>query len=110
MKIQVIGLETCDRCKKLKESLKYAKVAYDFSDCDKDPERCDALEDLTDTKHYPMIMISELEKDITEVVYITEKMSILEEGVMMKDSIRLVPNHSVDGLLRYIMNRLDLKL
>lgn len=110
MKIQVIGLETCDRCKKLKESLKYAKVAYNFYDCDKDPERCDALEDITGTVQYPMVLISGLETNITEVVYITENISILEEGVKMKDSVRLVPNHSVDGLLRYTMNRLNLKL
>lgn len=110
MKIKVIGLGTCNKCKTLIESLRYAKVAYDFSDCDKDPKTCDALEDLTDTKHYPMVVISELEQGITEVIYIAEKMSVLEEGVTMKDSIRLVPNHSVDGLLRYTMNRLNLKL
>lgn len=110
MKIQVVGLETCNKCKTLKESLKYAKVDYEFSDCDNDPEKCDALEDVTGTKHYPMVLISGLEEGVMEVVYITESMSVLEEGVKMKDSIRLVPNHYVDGLLNYTLSRLNLKL
>lgn len=110
MKIRVMGLNTCNRCKTLKETLKSINADYEFSDCDKDPENCDALENLTNSKHYPMVLISGLEKGIMEVVYITDKMSVLEEGVAMKDSIRLVPNHSVDGLLRYTMNRLNLKL
>lgn len=110
MMIRVMGLRTCSKCKTLKESLNYAKVEYSFSDCENHSDNCDSLEALTGTKHYPMVLISGLEEGILEVIYLTDSMNVLQEGVKMQNGVRLVPNHSLDGLYRYTLNRLNLKL
>lgn len=110
MMIRVMGLETCDRCKKLKDALKSAKIAFEFSDCDNDPENCDALEALTDTKHYPMVLMYGIDQNLLEVVFITDDSKILNTGTIINNGVRLIPNHSIDGLLRYTINRLNLKL
>lgn len=110
MKIEIIGFENCSRCKKIKESLNYIKIEYEVSDCNRNPGKCDALEDIAGTNQYPMVLISGLERDISEIVFISDSASVLQGGVKMKDTIRLVPNHSTDGLIRYVINRLNLKL
>lgn len=109
MKIRVMGLSDCKQCKALREALDRSRIDHCFSDCDKDPENCDALESLTSTRRYPMVLISDLEDNLLEVVYLAEDFQQLKESTQTHNGIRLIASHSTDGLLRYTVNRLNLK-
>lgn len=105
-----MGLTGCKMCKALREALDASEVGHVFTDCEHSPENCDALESLTNTTTYPMVLISDLEDNILEVAYIASHFEQLKESVKNKDGIRLIANHSVDGLLRYTVNRLNLNI
>jgi hypothetical protein len=97
-------------CKALREALNASGINHNFSDCDRDSQNCDALEALTRTTQYPMILISDLENNLLEVVFLAKDYSQLKESVSYKDGIMLIANHSLDGLLRYTVNRLNLNI
>jgi len=105
-----MGLSECKMCKALRKALDESDVPHKFSDCDHDPENCDALESLTGTAMYPMVLISDLEDNILEVAYIASDYEDLKESVKTAQGIKLVANYSIDGLLRYTVNRLHLNI
>lgn len=110
MTIRVVGLWDCTMCKTLRKALDKAGIAHDFSDCDTDPERCDDLEALTGATQYPMVLISELKNGSSEIVYIAKEYEQLKESVRSVGSTKLVAHHSIEGLLRYTVNRLYLDI
>lgn len=105
-----MGLTNCKMCKALREALDVSSIDHGFSDCEHNPDNCDALESLTGTKTYPMVLISDLEENLLEIVYLASNYEQLKESVKIKDGIRLVANYSIDGLLRYTVNRLNLNI
>lgn len=109
MTIKVIGLTTCNKCETLRRGLDSSGIDHAFSDCDTNPDNCDSLESLTGTKQYPMVLIQDLEENILEIIYITERYETLIQGSRMQNGIKLVPMHSTDSLLRYSIGRLNLK-
>ena len=110
MKIKIVGLSDCDKCKSLRKNLKSERIDHDFSDCDKDPQNCDNLEALTGTDHYPMVLIQDLEDNLLEVYYLTSNYHTMIAGSYSRNGIRLIPTHSIDSLLNYISHRLNFKL
>lgn len=110
MTIRVMGLTGCKMCQALREALDKSQIEHNFSDCDHDPENCDSLESLTGSSTYPMILISDLEDNILEVVYLASSYDQLKDSVTVQNGIRLVANYSIDGLLRYTVNRLNLNI
>lgn len=105
-----MGLTTCKLCKALREALDRSNIDHVFSDCEHDPDNCDALEALTGTAMYPMVLIMDLDDNVLEIAYIAKDYDQLKEGSRVQNAIRLVANHSVDGLLRYTINRLNLNI
>lgn len=110
MKIRILGLTTCKHCKALREALEASNIEYTFSDCDHDPDNCDALESLTGTLLYPMVLISDEEQTLLEVVFLASNYDQLENTIVTRGGVRLIANHSIDGLLRYTVNRLHLNI
>lgn len=105
-----MGLTTCKMCKALREALDNSNIDHIFSDCNHDPENCDALEAITGTILYPMVLIMDLEDNVLEIAYLAKNYEQLKESVTVQNGIRLVANHSLDGLLRYTVNRLHLNI
>lgn len=105
-----MGLESCKMCKALREALDRSDIDHVFSDCNKDPDNCDALEALTGTVYYPMILISDLEDNLMEVAFLANDYSQLDVGTSTRNGIKLIANHSLDGLLKYTINRLNLNI
>lgn len=105
-----MGLTNCSLCKALREALDASSIEHWFSDCDADPDNCDALESLTNSSKYPMVLISDAENNLLEVAYLASNYEQLKESVSVQNGIKLVANHSIDGLLRYTVNRLHLNI
>ena len=110
MTIRILGLENCKRCKILRDALEASRIEHAFSDCDHDPENCDALESLTGTNLYPMVLISDADENLLEVVFLASDYEQLKDPVSTQNGIRLIANHSIEGLLRYTINRLHLSI
>jgi glutaredoxin len=109
MKIKMVGLSDCGKCKTLKTNLKQRDIDYEFSDCDKDPQNCDNLEALTGSTQYPMILIQDLEDNLLEIYYLTDNYHTMIAGSYNRNGIKLIPTHSTDSLLNYVSHRLNLK-
>lgn len=105
-----MGLTGCKMCKALREALDRSSIEHSFSDCEHDPDNCDALESLAGTTMYPMVLISDLEDNLLEIVYLATDYDQLKESTRVQEGIRLIANHSIDGLLRYTVNRLNLNI
>lgn len=105
-----MGLTNCKMCKALREALDRSGIDHGFYDCDQNSENCDALEALTGTKLYPMVLISDLEDNLLEVVYLAKDYAQLKESISTKDGVRLIAIHSIDGMFRYSVNRLNLNI
>ena len=110
MTIKIVGLSDCDKCKSLRKKLKESGINHSFSDCDRDPGNCDNLEALTGSSNYPMLLIQDLEDNLLEVYFLTERYETMMKGSYTQNGIRLIPTHSTDSLLRYAENRLNFKL
>lgn len=105
-----MGLTSCKLCKTLRISLDASNIEHSFSDCDQDPENCDALESLTNSALYPMILISDAEDNLLEILFLAANYKQLETSIKIQNGIKLIANHSIEGLLRYTINRLHLNI
>lgn len=110
MKIKVIGLSGCKKCTELRSGLEKNNVFYDFSDCNEHPENCDSLEAATNTKLYPMILISDDNETLVEILYVTERYETLIKGSYSQNGVKFIPLYSTDSVLRYALSRLDLTI
>lgn len=110
MKIKIVGLPDCDRCKTFRSKLLALGVEHVFTDCDHDPQNCDNLEALTNSTNYPMALIEDVDDTLLEVYYLTDSYQELIKGGYTQNRIRLIPAHSIDSLLRYTSERLNYKL
>lgn len=107
MKIKIVGLSSCGRCKALAQKLKEEKIKFEFSDCDRNPQNCDNLEALTNTQLYPMLLIEDHDDNLLEVYYLTEHYETMIKGSYTQNRIKLIPTHSTDSMLRYIQDRVN---
>lgn len=107
MKIKVIGLSGCVKCAELKRGLENHRIDYVFSDCEDTPENCDSLEAATNTKQYPMVLLTDNNGTLVEILYVTERYETLIKGSYSKEGINFIPLYSTDSLLRYALSRLN---
>jgi glutaredoxin len=110
MKIKVIGLSGCRKCSELRKGLEKFKVSYVFSDCEENPENCDSLEAATNTKQYPMVLLSDGNETLIEILYVTERYETLIKGSYSQNGVRFIPLYSTDSVLRYALSRLNLTI
>ena len=59
MTINVITLQGCPKCAKIKNLLAQNNIEFTIKDCEDNPSICDTLEDATNTMSYPMIVITQ---------------------------------------------------
>lgn len=109
MTIKVVILKGCDRCANLKEKFSKAGIKYYFSTCEDDPENCDGLEALVNEVAYPMVLITNSKNEIFEVLFIASSYKRLQEGAKNSGDILCVPNYSIDDMVSYVKNKLNLK-
>jgi len=110
MKIKVLGLSGCSRCADLKSFLEKFKIEYVFSDCDDNPENCDSLEATTDSNQYPMVLLSDDDETLIEILYLTERYETLIKGSFSQNGIKFIPLYSTDSMFRYTFARLNLSI
>lgn len=108
MKIKLVTLEGCSRCERTKELFNKERIRYAFTSCEEDPQNCDNLEGLIDEIAYPMILLTNSSDTIFEILYITDSYTKLKSGARNKEGILCIPNHSIDNMLLYVKNKLNL--
>lgn len=108
MEIKLVTLEGCSRCENAKELFSKEGIIYHFSTCEEDPQNCDNLEALIDEIAYPMILLTNSSGTIFEILYITDSYNKLKGGAKNRGGILCIPNHSIDNMLLYVNNKLNL--
>jgi len=107
MKIQLITLQDCSRCKKLKKELSNNNIIYKFTNCEDNPNQCDSLETLLGIEEYPMILITDKEDRILEILYIANSYEMISKYKDFDGGVTGIPMHSIDSMLHYIKNKLN---
>ena len=107
MNIKVITLDGCNKCRIFKEALTKASIKYDITTCDKNSDICDSLESITNSSHYPMVVLSNENNKILEIIFTAENHSQLAEGAKNSGGILYVPMYSTDNILDYVKKRLN---
>jgi hypothetical protein len=107
MKIQLITLENCNKCNKLKKELSDNNILYTYTNCEEDPNQCDSLETLLGIEEYPIILIKNEENKILEILYAAKSYELIGKNKDFENGIVGIPMHSVDGMLEYIKNKLN---
>ena len=58
----IATLSDCSKCAKLKSELNCFRREYKECDCNKFPDLCDTLEEITNTLSYPMVIVNNSRK------------------------------------------------
>jgi glutaredoxin len=96
MTIKLITLETCNRCKKLKELLSKNNIIFSEITCEENPTECDKLEMITNASMYPMIIVSSNKTTNTNIIFEPDSYKELKPPYHYRDEIWLNPVNSVD--------------
>lgn len=107
MKIRLLAVTGCSRCESLITKLNLDGVLYETAYCEKEPSSCDCVESIIQTNYYPIIIL-EKNKEMLEIVYLANSYETLSEGKKEISGIITVPNHSIENMLFYVKNRLNL--
>ena len=108
MTINVITLQGCPKCAKIKNLLAQNNIEFTIKDCEDNPSICDTLEDATNTMSYPMIVITR-NNEIEKVIYVGEDYEELNKTRELNGGILGIPVYSIDSMLSYVKNSLNLK-
>lgn len=54
-----------------------------------------------------MVLMSDAEDNLLEIAFLAENYEQLKESPRFQNGIVLVANHSIDGLLKYVINKLN---
>lgn len=108
MIINVITLQGCPKCNKLKQLLKESNIDFVYRDCEDNPSICDSLEDATNTVSYPMVLTIE-NNEIERVLYIGENYEEFNKPRELNGGMIGIPMYSIDSMLSYVKNSLNLK-
>lgn len=107
MKIQLITLEDCNRCTKLKKELSDNGIFYRYTNCEDNPNQCDSLESLLGIEEYPMILITDKQDNILEILYIAKTYEMIGKNRDFDGGVIGVPMHSIDNMVHYVKNKLN---
>jgi hypothetical protein len=107
MKIKLITLEDCNRCNKLKKDLSNSNIIYTVTSCEENPNQCDSLETLLGIEEYPMILITDKEDRLLEILYTANSYEIIGKNKDFDGGVTGIPMHSIDSMVYYIKNKLN---
>jgi glutaredoxin len=107
MKIQIITLPDCNRCNKLKKDLSDNSIFYRDTSCDDNPNQCDSLESLLGIEEYPMILITDKQDNILEILYIAKNYEMIGKNKDFDGGVIGIPMHSIDSMVHYVKNKLN---
>ena len=107
MKIQLITLNGCGRCSKLKEDLFTNSIIFTNTSCDDNPNQCDSLESLIGIEEYPMVLITDNAYRVLEILYIAKSYEMIGKNRDFNGGVLGIPMHSIDSMLEYIKNKLN---
>jgi len=107
MKIRLLALYGCAKCERIKSIFNEWKVVYDSAHCEDDPSNCDSVESIVETKNYPIVIL-EKNREMLEIVYLSDSYENIAEGKKEVAGIITVPQYSTDNIANYIKNRLNL--
>jgi hypothetical protein len=107
MKIQLITLDGCARCAKLKDSLSTNNIIFKNITCDENPNQCDSLESLLGIEEYPMVLITDKEDRVLEILYIAKSYEMIGKNRDFDGGVTGIPMHSIDSMLHYVKNKLN---
>ena len=96
--IKIYVLEGCDKCKKLKANLDSLKLEYEEIPCEKYPNMCDNIEDVTGVDSYPMVDLD------GKILYIAEKYSNIGKVKSITENISTMGMYSIDNIIDAIKN------
>ena len=108
MTINVITLQGCPKCAKIKNLLAQNNIEFTIKDCEDNPSICDTLEDATNTMSYPMIVIRQ-NNEIQKVIYVVQDYEELNKTRELNGGILGIPLYSIVIMLSYVKNTLNLK-
>lgn len=103
--IQLLVLEGCSKCKKVKESLDAKGIDYTTIICKEDTAICDEVEDLTGVYQYPMVLHTDKFGSITDIFYITDEYEKVGKLRKLAVGITGLGFYSVDQLINYIIKQ-----
>jgi len=98
MTIKLLTLETCSRCKKLKDTLTNANIKFTEITCEDNPNECDKLEMITNASMYPMIIVNSNKTTNTNIIFEPDNYKDLKPPYHYRDEIWLNPVNSVDRM------------
>ena len=108
MQIRVVTLADCHKCSGFKKALTEARIRFDFITCEDHGETCDGLESLVGVCSYPMTLVMSSKNEIMEILFLADTHKQLEEGIKTEGGIARIPLYSIDKMLSYIQNKLNL--
>lgn len=108
MQIKLVTIEGCSRCQRLKDLLSRAAIRFHFTTCEQDPDNCDSLEALVGEVNYPMVLMTNTNGDVFEVLFLTDSYLKLDGGAKNSGGILCIPYHSIDNIVQYVKNKLHL--
>jgi glutaredoxin len=96
--IKIYVLEDCDKCKKLKATLDSLKIKYEAIPCEKYPNMCDNIEDITGVDSYPMVDLD------GKILYIAEKYYDIGKIKTISENLSTIGMYSIDNIIDAIKN------
>jgi hypothetical protein len=106
MKIQLITLLDCKRCASLKNQLTDNNIIFGYTNCEDNPNQCDSLETLLGIEEYPIVLITDKNDNILEILYITRSYDTIGKKRDFDGGVLGIPLYSIDSIVQYIKNRL----
>lgn len=106
MTIKLLTLETCSRCKKLKDELTKDDINFTEITCEDNPSKCDELEMITNASMYPMIIINSHKTSNTNIIFEPDNYKDLKPPHHYRDEIWLNPVNSVDRMTEIVKSLL----
>ena len=99
--VKLAILNNCNKCNKVKQALKNNKHQYTEYDCDKFPNYCDLLEDISKVVNYPM-MVMQSSEDVLELYFVIDDYNQLHlDGSNIRGYI-LRPKLNINTLIQSI--------
>jgi glutaredoxin-related protein len=102
--INLITLDGCKRCTKLKNILDESSLEYKLYSCTDFPDVCDEVEYITGMENYPIVRIIDSSKEADTFVYLGSTYEELGKEKELNGGHIGIPVHYVDNMLQYINN------
>lgn len=99
MRIKVYSLSYCDKCLKLKQGLKDSNIDFEDLDADKYYDESIQLEELLNTKSYPILVIEDRET----TCFINESRGPQK----VKEGLYTLQYSTIDSLLLQVKNLIN---